>query len=139
MTEYAVDSKHVVHMALSDGMNVNWPSGNSILESVFKVYKQKELLEDSIIIYRVQRAPERRVFYIDVGNMPSHKAMAFVERVKNEVHQTRIPNKTGGGTNVMDASNNLKLWKITLHRQLKDEDPKLMSPRAVITVVKLTI
>ena len=50
MTEYAVDSKHVVHMALSDGMNVNWPSGNSILESVFKVYKQKELLEDSIII-----------------------------------------------------------------------------------------
>ena len=106
MTEYAVDSKHVVHLALSDGMNVNWPFGNSILESVFKVYKQKELLEDSIIIYRVQRAPERRVFYIDVGNMPSHKAMAFVERVKNEVHQTRIPNKTGGGTNVMDAAYN---------------------------------
>jgi hypothetical protein len=63
-------------------------------------------LEDSIIIYRVQRAPERRVFYIDVGNMPAHKAMAFVERVKNEVHQTRIPNKTGGGTNVMDAAYN---------------------------------
>lgn len=104
--EYAVDSQHVVHMALSDGMNVNWPFGNSILEAIFKVYKQKELLEDSIIIYRVQRAPERRVFYIDVGNMPSHKAMAFVERVKNEVHQTRIPNKTGGGTNVMDAAYN---------------------------------
>ena len=74
--------------------------------SVFKVYKQKELLEDSIIIYRVQRAPERRVFYIDVGNMPAHKAMAFVERTKNEVHQTRIPNKSGGGTNVMDAAYN---------------------------------
>ena len=105
-TEYAIDASNVVHIALTDGMSANWPFGTSILESVFKVYKQKELLEDSIIIYRVQRAPERRVFYIDVGNMPAHKAMSFVERVKNEVHQTRIPNKTGGGTNVMDAAYN---------------------------------
>ena len=105
-TEFAVDSTHVVHVSLSDGMNSNWPFGDSILEPVFKVYKQKELLEDSIIIYRVQRAPERRVFYIDVGNMPAHKAMGFVERVKNEVHQTRIPNMSGGGTKVVDAAYN---------------------------------
>ena len=105
-SEFAVDSHHVVHVSLSDGMNSNWPFGDSILEPVFKVYKQKELLEDSIIIYRVQRAPERRVFYIDVGNMPAHKAMGFVERVKNEVHQTRIPNMSGGGTKVVDASYN---------------------------------
>ena len=105
-SEFAVDSKHMVHVSLSDGMNNNWPFGNSILEAVFKVYKQKELLEDSIIIYRVQRAPERRVFYIDVGNMPAHKAMGFVERVKNEVHQTRIPNMSGGGTKVVDAAYN---------------------------------
>jgi len=104
--EFAVDGKHVVHIAMTDGMSASWPFGQSILESVFKVYKQKELLEDSIIIYRVQRAPERRVFYIDVGNMPAHKAMGFVERVKNEVHQTRIPNKNGGGTNVVDAAYN---------------------------------
>ena len=49
-SEFAVDSKHMVHVSLSDGMNNNWPFGNSILEAVFKVYKQKELLEDSIII-----------------------------------------------------------------------------------------
>ena len=105
-SEFAVSSAHVVHVSLSDGMNSNWPFGDSILEPVFKVYKQKELLEDSIIIYRVQRAPERRVFYIDVGNMPAHKAMGFVERVKNEVHQTRIPNMSGGGTKVVDAAYN---------------------------------
>ena len=104
--EFAVDAKHVVHVSLSDGINTNWPFGDSILEPIFKVYKQKELLEDSIIIYRVQRAPERRVFYIDVGNMPAHKAMGFVERVKNEVHQTRIPNMSGGGTKVVDAAYN---------------------------------
>jgi hypothetical protein len=76
------------------------------MESIFKVFKQKELLEDAIIIYRVQRAPERRVFYIDVGNMPSHLAMSFVERVKNEVNQRRIPSSTGGSQTVVDAGYN---------------------------------
>ena len=114
-TQVAVDSKHVVHVALTDGLNVNWPFGNSILESIFKVYKQKELLEDSIIIYRVQRAPERRVFYIDVGNMPAHKAMSFVERVKNEVHQTRIPKKLVVVQMLwMPLIIHLVLWKITV-------------------------
>jgi hypothetical protein len=94
--EMTFDAEHILHMSLSEGLDSSWPFGNSILENVFKVYKQKELLEDSIIIYRVQRAPERRVFKIDVGNMPSHMAMAFVERVKNEIHQRRIPTQSGG-------------------------------------------
>lgn len=104
--EVAIDAEHVIHLSLSEGLDNNYPFGNSLLESVFKVYKQKELLEDAIIIYRVQRAPERRVFYIDVGNMPSHMAMSFVERVKNEIHQRRIPSSTGGAQSVIDASYN---------------------------------
>jgi len=104
--EVAVDAKHMVHLSLSEGLDNNFPFGNSLLETVFKVYKQKELLEDAIIIYRVQRAPERRVFYVDVGNMPSHLAMQFVERVKTEIHQRRIPSATGGGNNVVDSSYN---------------------------------
>ena len=102
----AVDANHVVHISLTEEMDGTWPFGNSILENIFKVYKQKELLEDAIIIYRVQRAPERRVFYIDVGNMPSHMAMGFVERVKNEIHQRRIPTTTGGGSKMMDSTYN---------------------------------
>ena len=104
--EVTVDAKHVIHLSLSEGLDNNYPFGNSLLETIFKVYKQKELLEDAIIIYRVQRAPERRVFYVDVGNMPSHLAMQFVERVKTEIHQRRIPSQTGGGTNVIDSSYN---------------------------------
>jgi hypothetical protein len=104
--ESTVNAEHVLHLSLTEGLDFSWPFGNSVLENVFKVFKQKELLEDAIIIYRVQRAPERRVFYIDVGNMPSHMAMAFVERVKNEVHQRRIPTQTGGGQNMMDATYN---------------------------------
>ena len=104
--EVTVSAKNVIHISLSEGLDNNYPFGNSLLESVFKVYKQKELLEDAIIIYRVQRAPERRIFYVDVGNMPAHMAMAFVERVKNEIQQRRIPSSTGGGTNVIDSSYN---------------------------------
>jgi hypothetical protein len=104
--EIAIDAKNVVHISLSEGLDNNYPFGNSLLESVFKVYKQKELLEDAIIIYRIQRAPERRIFYVDVGNMPAHMAMSFVERVKNEIQQRRIPSSTGGGANVIDASYN---------------------------------
>src|SRR5210317_258010 len=106
LNEKAVEADHIVHASLTEGLDPNWPFGNSILEQVFKVFKQKELLEDAIIIYRIQRAPERSVFYLDVGNMPSHMAMSFVERVKNEIHQRRIPSKTGGGTNIMDTTYN---------------------------------
>ena len=103
--EVTVDASNVIHISLSEGLDNNYPFGNSILESVFKVYKQKELLEDAIIIYRIQRAPERRIFYVDVGNMPAHMAMSFVERVKNEIQQRRIPSSTGG-SNAIDASYN---------------------------------
>ena len=106
MNESVIDAKHVVHIGLSEGLDFYWPFSMSILETIFKTFKQKELLEDAVLIYRVSRAPERRVFKIDVGNMPSHLAMAFVERVKNEIHQRRIPSNNGGGNNIMDASYN---------------------------------
>jgi hypothetical protein len=104
--EYAIEAQHIVHLSLTEGLDITWPFGTSVLESVFKVFKQKELIEDAIIIYRVQRAPERRIFKIDVGNMPPHMAMAYVERIKNEIHQRRIPTVTGGGVNMMDATYN---------------------------------
>ena len=104
-SESAIDSKHIVHLSLTEGLDRFWPFGQSILENIFKVYKQKELLEDAVLIYRVQRAPERRMFKIDVGNMPSHLAMAFVERIKNEIHQRRIPS-INGGQSVVDATYN---------------------------------
>ena len=104
-SESAIDAKHIVHLSLTEGLDRFWPFGQSVLENIFKVYKQKELLEDAVLIYRVQRAPERRMFKIDVGNMPSHLAMAFVERIKNEIHQRRIPSVHGGSA-IVDATYN---------------------------------
>lgn len=101
-----VDAEHVVQMSLTDGMNAAWPFGLSILEQIYKVYKQKELIEDAILIYRIHRAPERRMFFIDVGTMPPNKAQQYLERVRYEVQQKRIPSRTGGGANVVDSTYN---------------------------------
>lgn len=101
-----VSAEHIVHISLTEGMDSAWPFGVSVLEPIFKVFKQKELLEDSIIIYRVHRAPERRVFMIDVGNMPPHKARQYLEQVKYEVQQKRIPGKNKDGNSVADSAYN---------------------------------
>lgn len=103
---YEILAEHVVHLSMnSAGLDyVNWPFGASILESVYKPAKQKEMLENAYLIYRVQRAPERRAFYIYTGDMPSHKAMQFVERVKNEFQQKRIPSRSGGTNSVVDGT-----------------------------------
>ncbi len=106
MNEATLDAKHVVHCSLNEGLDVFWPFGRSILEQIYKVYKQKELLEDAILIYRVSRAPERRVFKIDVGQLQGQRAMQYVERVKNEIYQRRLPNRTGGGTSIIDSAYN---------------------------------
>jgi hypothetical protein len=104
--QLAVNAEHVLHLSLSEGLDAQWPFGTSILESIYKVYKQKDLLEDAILIYRIVRAPERRAFYIDVGSLSGPRAMQYVERIKNEIYQRRIPNRTGGGQSVVDAAYN---------------------------------
>jgi hypothetical protein len=67
-------------------------------------FNQLKLLETSVIIYRIVRAPERFVFKIDVGQMPRDKAMKFVEDVKNKMtkKQTYDPD-TGTLTNTPDV------------------------------------
>jgi hypothetical protein len=102
----AVDANHVIHLSLSEGLDSQWPFGTSILEQIYKVWKQKDLLEDSIIIYRIVRAPERRVFYIDTGSLSGPRASQYVERIKNEIYQRRIPSRTGGGQSIIDSSYN---------------------------------
>lgn len=97
-----VDAKEIVRFTLNDDMSDTAPFGESILRSVYRSHKQKELLEDAIIIYRVQRAPERRVFYIDVGKMPPQRVKNYLENIKNEIKQKKIPN-IFGGTDQVDS------------------------------------
>ena len=100
-----VKSKEIVRFTLNDDMSDIAPFGESVLRTVYKVYKQKELLEDSVIIYRIQRAPERRVFYIDVGKMPTARVQKYLEQLKNEIKQKKIPSMNGGKSEIDSVYN----------------------------------
>jgi hypothetical protein len=101
-----VPSDAIVHFTLSDEMGESAPFGESILQPIFRTFKQLSALEDSVIIYRLVRAPERRVFYIDVGNMPAQRVKQYLESVKNELRQKRIPNTSSQGGEVVDGTFN---------------------------------
>jgi len=95
-------SDEVVWFSLNDDIAETAPFGESILRAVYRAQKQKELLEDAIIIYRIQRAPERRVFYIDVGKMPPQRVKAYLEQIKNDIRQRKVPTQ-GGGVDQVDS------------------------------------
>jgi hypothetical protein len=97
-----IPADNVIHFTLSDDMGETAPFGESILESVYKTFKQLSMLEDSTIIYTIVRAPERRVFYIDVGNMPQQRIKQYLESIKNDIRQKRVPN-TAGGKDTVDS------------------------------------
>ena len=86
----------IIHFTLSSSMGDSGPFGDSVLNPCVKAFRHLTLLEDSVIIYRIVRAPERRVFFIDVGNMPPQRAKAYLEAIKTEIKQRRIPNEIGG-------------------------------------------
>jgi hypothetical protein len=100
-----LDAREVVRFTLNDDMSDTAPFGESVLRPVYRAHKQKELLEDAIIIYRVQRAPERRAFYIDVGKMPPQRVKQYLETIKNEIKQKKIPNMQGGQMEVDSVYN----------------------------------
>lgn len=100
-----VPAAGIVHFSLSDDMGDSAPFGESILQPIFRTYKQLSMLEDSVIIYRLVRAPERRVFFIDVGNVSPQRVRTYLEQVKNDIRQKRIPNTSGGG-DVIDGTYN---------------------------------
>lgn len=101
------ESSKVVRFTRCSQTSDSAPFGESVLRPVYRAFKQKELLEDAIIIYRITRAPERRVFYVDVGKMPPARVKAYLENVKNELKQKKIPtvNQSNGLSQVESVYN----------------------------------
>lgn len=91
-----VPAAAMIHFTLSDDMGDTAPFGSSVLRPIHRVYRQLAMLEDAVIIYRIVRAPERRVFYIDVGNQPPQRVKQYLEQIKNELRQKRTPGQNGG-------------------------------------------
>lgn len=73
----------VVHFRLR-GKQRRSVYGHSVLEAARFIYRRLMLLEDAAMIFRLQRAPEKLAFYVDVGQMPSNEALAHIRRVRND-------------------------------------------------------
>ncbi len=86
---YIIPATSMVRFMNKGQNSTFFPFGESYLESIFPYWKKVSLLEDSLIIYRIVRAPERRVFYIDVGKAPAKIAEKVVQQTKEEIKRRR--------------------------------------------------
>ena len=82
-----LDKNQIVHFRIRNSDATFIPYGKSIMAAGTRIYKQLRLMEDAMFIYRVQRAPERRVFYLDIENLPPHKARMYIEEIKKTLHK----------------------------------------------------
>jgi hypothetical protein len=103
----------VIHMYLGDDRKTFYPYGQSLMEPARGPAHQLRLMEDAMLVYRLVRAPERRIFYIDVGQLPPYKAEAFVERMKDQFRKKKVQTGRGTGANAVDER-----W----HAPAADED-----------------
>jgi hypothetical protein len=79
----------------------------SYLHKAIKPVNQLRMIEDAIVIYRISRAPERRVFYIDVGNLPKIKAEQYLKDVMNRYRNKLVYDATTG--EIRDDRNHMSM------------------------------
>lgn len=91
-----LDKNQVVHFRRRTADPNYYPYGKGVAAMGVRAWESLRLMEDSMIIYRVQRAPERRAFYIETGNMPATKVETFMERVKDKFKKEKFFNPGKG-------------------------------------------
>ena len=91
----ALENWQVSHFRLL-GNDSFLPYGSSVLESARRIWRQLILIEDAMLVYRVIRAPERRVFYIDVGNVPPEDVANYLEQATTSLKRANVVDKGTG-------------------------------------------
>jgi len=72
------------------------PYGTSVLEPARRIWRQLTLMEDAVMAYRVVRSPERKVFYVDVGNIPPQDVEQYMQRVITQMKRNQIVSVDSG-------------------------------------------
>tara|TARA_R110000751_G_scaffold169453_2_gene275828 strand:- start:2522 stop:4414 length:1893 start_codon:yes stop_codon:yes gene_type:complete len=89
------DNYEMAHFRMVADVNY-LPYGRSYIEPARKLYKQYALMEDAMLIHRIARAPEKRVFYVNVGSIPPNEVEAFMQKtVSNMKRAPMMDEKTG--------------------------------------------
>lgn len=86
----------VVHMRLTSFESTTHPYGQSALNGARKHYKQLRLMEDAAIVHRLERAPEKRVFTIPVGNIPAHEVPQYLSLVAKQFKKKQFFDPASG-------------------------------------------
>lgn len=90
-----LENWQVTHLRIL-GNDLFLPYGTSILESARRIWRQLIMMEDAMLVYRVVRSPERRVFYIDVGNTAPNDIPSYMEAAKAALRSNTAVDKING-------------------------------------------
>ena len=90
-----LENWEVTHFRLL-GNDMFLPYGSSIIEPARRIWRQLILIEDAMLVYRVVRAPERRVFYIDVANVPPQEVPTYIEQQRQNMRTTPVVDRQTG-------------------------------------------
>jgi hypothetical protein len=90
-----LENWEVSHFRLM-GNDMFLPYGSSVIEPARRIWRQLILVEDAMLVYRVVRAPERRVFYIDVANIPPENVPMYVEEQKKNLRSNQVIDRSTG-------------------------------------------
>ena len=96
----------IAHFRLANDSNF-LPYGKSMVESTRKIWKQLTLMEDAMLIHRIMRAPSKRVFKIDIGNIPPAEVDNYMQRIINKMKKTPIIDEATGDYNLKYNMQNL--------------------------------
>ena len=76
------------------------PYGKSLLEGARRIWKQLTLMEDAMLIHRIMRAPEKRVFKVDIGNIPPNEVDNFMQKIINKMKKIPVIDQNTGEYNL---------------------------------------
>lgn len=91
-----LDPGQIVHFRLFSSDPSHIPYGKSIASGARSIYKSLKMMEDAMLIYRLARAPERRIFYIDTGSLPTTRAQEHLKDQMNRFKKTKMFDRTTG-------------------------------------------
>ena len=100
------ENYEVVHFRLLSDTNF-LPYGKAMIENGRRIWKQVSLMEDAMLIHRIMRAPEKRVFKIDIGNIPPQEVDNYMQKIINKMKKTPFVDKRTGDYNLKYNIQNL--------------------------------
>tara|TARA_R110002110_G_scaffold45134_3_gene138130 strand:- start:562 stop:2322 length:1761 start_codon:yes stop_codon:yes gene_type:complete len=100
-----LDPGQIVHFHLHTSDPTHYPYGKSVASAARVTYKSLKMMEDAMLIYRLVRAPERRIFYIDTGSLPANKAEMHIKKQKDKFKKRKSFNSQTG--NIEESFNAL--------------------------------